>query len=87
MSGEFEDKVITNFLDVFNEIAWDWESQYGMTKHLDGSFSINKLYITPTEMSYKTDNWILAPGVFEKVEKFYNLLYPSNSLDFLERDK
>jgi hypothetical protein len=84
---DFEEKIITNFLDVFDEIAYDWESQYGMTKHSDGTFSINKLYIGPDYMSYKTQHWTLGPGVFEKVEKFYNLLYPSNSVDFLEKIK
>lgn len=87
MSEDYNEKVITNFLDVFDEIAYDWESQYGMNKHDDGTYSVNKLYIGPDWMSYKTNNWILAPGVFEKVEKFYNLLYPQNSVDFLEKDK
>lgn len=84
MEDEYGNKVITNFLDVFNEIAYDWELHYGLTKHEDGSYSVNKLYITPTEMSYKTDRWKLAPGVFDKVEKLYRLLYPENSVDFIE---
>jgi hypothetical protein len=85
MSDECNEKIITNFIEVFNEIAYDWESQYGMTKHTDGTYSINKLYIGPDGMSYKTSNWVLGPGVFEKVEKLYNLLYPQNSVDFLEK--
>jgi len=84
MSNEYEEKTITTFLEVFNEIAYDWESHYGMTKLSDNEYVVNKLYISKDSMQYKTNNWPLAPGVFDKVVKLYKLLYPENSLDFIE---
>ena len=82
MSNEIE--TITDFKDIFSEIAYDWEYKYGLNKHEDGTYSVNKLYITPTEMSYKTSRWLLGPGMFNKVEKLYNLFNTVNSVDFLE---
>lgn len=58
------------FADLFAEICWSWEQKYKIIKHSDVTYSINKLYITPYRVSYKTDNWELAPGVFEKFEQF-----------------
>ncbi len=70
---EFHDRDITDFHDVFVEICWSIEHNYKLEKHGD-AFVVNKLTIERDRMSYKTDNWNLAPGLYEKVEKLYNTL-------------
>lgn len=63
---------ITTFKDLFYEISYSYDySQYDFIKHDDGTYSLNKLYITPTTVSYKTSNWNLAPKVFKQFEEFY----------------
>lgn len=67
---------INSFKELMNEISWSWEYPlYDL--HYDekeNSFYLNKLYILPDRVSYKCENWELAPGVFEDVKAFYNLL-------------
>jgi hypothetical protein len=67
------------FKELMNEIAYSMDFNYDLTEYRDDegnieSYNLNKLYILPTEVSYKTDRWDLAPGVFEKVTEFYKLL-------------
>lgn len=64
---------ISTFRELMDEVTWSWEQAYEIHKHEDG-YSLNKLYIKPTEVTYKTSSWELAPGVFEKFERFYALL-------------
>lgn len=61
------------------EIAYSWDHNYELERHFDSadgsvSFVLNKLYISPTEVSYKTSTWVLTPGVFDVLEKFWGLL-------------
>lgn len=66
---------ITTFKDLMTEIAWSYNyPQYDFIKHSDGNYSLNKLYIEKDRVSYKTDNWVLAEGVFEEFEAFYTIL-------------
>ena len=78
---------ITTFKELFDEINYSWENGYDLNYHeSDDSFSLNKLYITKDEVSYKMDRWKLAPGLFEKVKVLHGLLYPpANSVDFMEK--
>lgn len=71
----YNEGTITSFKELLNEILWSWDfPQYDLEKTEEGNFVLNKLYIEPVRASYKTQEWILAPGVFTEVEKFYNLL-------------
>lgn len=71
----YNEGTITSFKELLNEILWSWDfPQYDLEKTEEGHYSLNKLYIEPTRASYKTQEWNLGPGVFEEVEKFYNLL-------------
>lgn len=65
---------IETFKDLFNEICWSYEyPRHELIKHVDG-YSLNKLFITKREITYKTELWELAPGVFEDLERFYDFL-------------
>ena len=65
---------IETFKDLLNEIAWSWQyPMYDLEKHENG-YSLNKLFITRTEVTYKTDVEDLAPGVFDDLEAFYEFL-------------
>lgn len=66
---------ITSLKDLLNEIVWSYDyPQYDFIKYSDGTYGLNKLYIEHSQVSYKTDRWELAAGVFEQFEKFYDLL-------------
>ena len=80
MDQEMPDKTtIDTFKDLMNEIVYSWEyPTYDLQKDSDGNFYLNKLYISPTEVSYKTSNYNLAPGVFEDLERFYRFLQSTN---------
>lgn len=63
-----------SFKELLNEIGYSWEfPSYDFIKHDDG-YELNKLFITPTRVSYKTEEWELAPGVYEEFEKFVAFL-------------
>lgn len=64
---------IETFKEVFDWIAYDWDYPYSLKKDNNG-FYINKLYIEPNYVVYKTECYELAPGLFEKVEALYKLL-------------
>jgi hypothetical protein len=74
--GEFpNNQTITSFEDLLNEFCWSYEfPSYKFIKDEKGNFYLNKLYIAPDHMSYKTTYWNLAPGVFKHVERFYEFL-------------
>jgi hypothetical protein len=66
---------IDTFKELLGEIFYSYEyPHYQLTRHADGNFSLNKLYIKPNEASYKTELWELAPGVFDDVVRFYEFL-------------
>jgi len=68
---------IKSFKELLGEISWSWDyPKYDFVRYSDGSYSLNKLHIEPDRVSYKTESWLLAPGVFEEFEVF---------VDFLER--
>lgn len=62
------------FRQLMDEICYDWDTHYTLTKTTDNSFVVNKLLIEPNYVTYKTECRELASGVFEQVEAFYNLL-------------
>lgn len=68
-TGEFD--VMKTWKDLFQEITWDWDGQYEITRHNDGIFTINKLSITPTEADYKTSRWKISPHLYKYVEMLY----------------
>lgn len=59
--------------ELFDQIAYDYESQYGFTKDGRGNYSLNKLYITPKECSYKTENWKISKDAYNKFLKLIEL--------------
>jgi len=63
-----------SFRDVAEFIFYDLDNNYSLKKDSKGNFYVNKLYITPTQLSYKTELYSLKPGLFNKVEKLYRLL-------------
>ena len=66
---------ISSFKELLNEIMWSWEyPSYDFDKDEKGNFHLNKLYITPIDVTYKLEHWELAPGVFEEVQRFYEFL-------------
>lgn len=66
---------INSFKELLAEISWSWEyPHYDLERTEDGNFVLNKLYITPTEVAYKTELYTLAPGVFMDLERFYTFL-------------
>lgn len=77
------DKEIDNFAEVFDWICYDYETHYPLKKSDQGYFYVNKLCISPTELSYKTELYKLAPGLYEKVEKLYQL-FQENSIRFIK---
>lgn len=76
---------ISTFEEVFDWICYDYEKKYGLKRDSDGNFSINKLYITKDKLSYKTENYFLEDGLFEKVEKLYSLFH-DNSIRYINED-
>jgi len=65
---------IETFKEVFDWILYDWDDNYILKKDDEGNFYVNKLYITPEHLMYKTECAGLADGLFEKVEDFWRLL-------------
>lgn len=66
-----------SFYDLMDEISYAWEPQYGMRKDESGVFVVHKLYIGKNWGMYKETYFKVAPGVYEDVEKFYNLVSSS----------
>ena len=65
---------ITTFREVFDYISYDWDNGYTLTKNDMGIFNVNKLYIGPNFIQYKTDCHELADGLYDKVSQLYNLM-------------
>lgn len=91
MIMSFEDEMplaprISSFKELLAEICWSYEyPRYDLEKDGDQGFWCNKLYIARDRVSYKTDTWILAPGVFEQVEKFYYFLKSTEPYDHTKK--
>lgn len=78
---EFNTDTIETFKELMDEIvySWTWQEYDQLRREVCPetgvpSFTLNKLYISPTEVQYKTENCKLAVGVFDKLEEFYKLL-------------
>lgn len=67
------DKII-DFKEVMDWIAWDWDYSYTLSKDKNGNFYVNKLYIEPNALSYKTECYELAEGLFERVQALYEVI-------------
>jgi len=63
----FNCEKITKFRDVFDYIVYDWDHLYTLSKDQDGVFNVNKLYIAPTYLQYKTDCHELEKGLYERL--------------------
>lgn len=66
--------VISNFKELMNQVgfSWDWP-KHSIIKTPEG-YVLNKLYITPEYVTYKTDTWELEPGVYEQFERFVGFI-------------
>lgn len=65
---------IKDFKEVFEWIIYDLDIYYNLSKDEQGNFYVNKLYIEPNYLTYKTECYKLEQGLFEKVEKLWELL-------------
>ncbi len=65
---------IKEFREVFDWIMYDIDSNYNLSKDSKGNFYVNKLHIEPNYLTYKTECYKLEQGLFEKVEKLWELL-------------
>jgi len=63
-----------SFKEVVDYIAYDWDSNYDLKKDNEGNYYVNKLYITPETLNYKTESYPITKIVFNKVEKLYEML-------------
>ena len=74
---------IESFKELLNEICWSWEYPNHDFIKYDQGYVLNKLYIDSNKVTYKTDTWILADGVFDQFEIFYCLLQATEKADKL----
>jgi hypothetical protein len=66
---------ISSFAELMNEVSWSYEyPNHPIIKYNNGAYGINKLFISPQLVSYKTDSWLLEDGVFEDFELFVKLV-------------
>lgn len=66
---------IETFREIFDWITYDWDHYYKLNKESDGSaYYVNKLQITPKYLTYKTECYEIAPGLFEKVADLYEVI-------------
>lgn len=71
---------ISSFKELLNEIAWNWEyPTYDFELYEDGTLVLNKLYISHKSAKYKTEQYVLAPEVYEKALAFYYFLQDNDS--------
>lgn len=67
--------IISSFKELMNDIVWSWDyPTYDLQKDKEGNFYINKLYITPSYISYKEDRTKISLEVFQDIERFYEFL-------------
>ena len=65
---------ITTFEEVFNWVVYDLDHNHKLSKDNCGCYYVNKLYIEPKYLTYKTECAELADGLFGKVQLLYILL-------------
>lgn len=64
-----------DFKEVLEQIIYDWGfDSENLNKDDNGNFYINKTYITPEKMTYKTETYYLNKDAFKKLESFWKLL-------------
>ncbi len=76
---------INEFKEVFDWICYDYDQTNGFNRDAEGNFYFNKLYISKDSLSYKTENYNLAPGLHEKVDRLYSLFHEP-SLRYIMED-
>jgi hypothetical protein len=68
---------IKTFKEVFDWVLYDLDTPYYLGKDSKGNFYVNKLYIERRDdgdyLTYKCECAKLEEGLFEKVEKLYQL--------------
>jgi hypothetical protein len=73
MTTIYNDEIKT-WDQLFSEITYSWDYLHSrFIKCKDGHYNLNKLDITPTEVTYKMDIWKLNPDVYQKFLKFVEL--------------
>ena len=70
-----------NFREAVSEIFYNWQLCSGHEHHQlrrdEHGIHVDKLFIGPTEADYKMDHWELEPGVYDKLNKFLDVLLPN----------
>lgn len=60
--------------DLLNEFSYSWYyPDYDILKCEDG-YSLNKLFIAPDKVTYKTEAWTISPKAYADFERFYEFL-------------
>ena len=75
MSKFSTDEKITKFDEIFRWICYDIDFYHYLNKDCEGNFYVNKLYIEPKYLTYKTKCYELEKGLFQQVEKLYKVLH------------
>jgi len=65
---------IETFREVMDQITYDWDYSYTLSKDNEGIFHVNKLSIGPDFLVYKTECSELAVGLYDRVSQLYDLL-------------
>lgn len=65
---------ITTFKEIMDWITYDWDYNYSLNKDSEGNFYVNKLYIEPEYLTYKTECYELEDGLFNRVEMLYEVI-------------
>lgn len=66
---------ISTFKEVLEWISYDMDYNHTLNKDTKGNFYVNKLYIEPKYLTYKTECAKLDEGLFEKVEELWRLVH------------
>lgn len=82
-------------IDKLSEILW-WcsysaedESNYKLQRDVFGIFRVNKVYISKTHLTYKTEEYPLADGLYLQIDTLYRLVETFDKLtikDIMEHD-
>ena len=71
----YNSEPILTFKELVDVLNYDWGFDPNNLVKLDeNTYQVNKTTIGKDFVDYKTEHSYLAPGVFEKLEKFYELL-------------
>jgi len=70
----FNGNKIKTFREVFDWIVYDWDHLYTLFKDKDGIYCVNKLYIGPNYLQYKTECYELAEGLYDRVGQLYKIM-------------